>query len=374
MINIRDISVKTSYRVDDVILLLKDVTGMIKEQPAKEREVAIQNGKHYCEMMPLEELPTVEYYRLYNMALDRYAIETAKAVKILSEKIVIAHGSNKPIVLVSLARAGLPIGVLVKRYIQYKCDLEVAHYGISIIRGKGIDHNAMKFLLDSYEPEQLQFIDGWTGKGAILGTLKEELRNYKGVSQDLGVLADPAGICNLYGTREDFLIASSLLNSIVNGLISRTILRDDLIGAADLHGAVYYEKFKDADETYNFIEAIERCMDYSDVYEKDLLSSSVQKSGFAEAQRIASEFGIDDITMVKPSIGECTRVLLRRVPWKILVKDLNDDEHIGHIKRLAKEKGVEVVEYPLHNYRAVGLIKNKSNIEEQKNGKSSVAY
>ena len=75
-------------------------------------------------------------------------------------------------------------------------------------------------------------------------------------------------------------------------------------------------------------------------------------------KEIAKEFGISDINLIKPSIGEATRVLLRRVPWKVLVKSLDDNEHLGHLYQLAKEKGVEVVEYPLKNYRACGLIQN----------------
>lgn len=374
MVEVKDTSVKTSYRVDDVILLLKDVTGRIEAQSTEERERAIQSGRHYCEMLPKEECPTKEYFELYNMALNKYAKETANAVKILSERIVKAYEDRVErseekgeIVLVSLARAGLPVGILVKHYIQnkYGNKFNVMHYGISIIRGKGIDHNAMSFLLKLYKPEQLQFIDGWTGKGAILDTLKTELmdKRYKGVSQDLAVLADPAGICELCGTREDFLIASSCLNSTVSGLISRTILRDDLIGDKDFHGAVYNEEFKNIDESYNLIHKIEEYIDYSDVsMEIKERCPLEEESGFIEAQDIANKFGITDITKVKPSIGECTRVLLRRVPWKVLVHDINDDEHIGHIKRLAQEKGVEVIEYPLHRYKAVGIVKDKSDI------------
>ena len=75
-------------------------------------------------------------------------------------------------------------------------------------------------------------------------------------------------------------------------------------------------------------------------------------------KEIAAAFGIADINLVKPSIGEATRVLLRRVPWKLLVKSLDDEAHLGHLYQLAKEKGVEVVVWPLENYLACGLIKN----------------
>ena len=77
-----------------------------------------------------------------------------------------------------MARAGIPIGILVKRYIRYKYSIDVPHYSISIIRGRGIDDNAMKFLLGKYRPEQLLFVDGWIGKGAILNELKKDIEAY----------------------------------------------------------------------------------------------------------------------------------------------------------------------------------------------------
>ena len=56
-------------------------------------------------------------------------------------------------------------------------------------------------------------------------------------------------------------------------------------------------------------------------------------------------------------IGEATRVLLRRLPWKLLVHSTADEARLGHLYQLAKEKGVEVVSYPLRNYLACGLIR-----------------
>jgi hypothetical protein len=77
----------------------------------------------------------------------------------------------------------------------------------------------------------------------------------------------------------------------------------------------------------------------------------------ALTKEIAKHFGIPDINLVKPSIGEATRVLLRRIPWKILVHSLNDDKNLAHIYRLAAEKGVAIEEYPLKNYKACGIIR-----------------
>ena len=38
---------RSSYRDEDVTLLLKDITGMVQPQPTEEREKLIQAGKHY---------------------------------------------------------------------------------------------------------------------------------------------------------------------------------------------------------------------------------------------------------------------------------------------------------------------------------------
>ena len=76
-----------------------------------------------------------------------------------------------------------------------------------------------------------------------------------------------------------------------------------------------------------------------------------------EVRRISEAFGISDVNLIKPGIGEATRVLLRRVPWKVLVRSLDDDAHLGHLYQLAREKNVPLEVWPLRGYRACGLIK-----------------
>ena len=77
-----------------------------------------------------------------------------------------------------------------------------------------------------------------------------------------------------------------------------------------------------------------------------------------EVRKIADEYGIDDINLIKPGIGETTRVLLRRVPWKVLVcEKYKDDRELAHIIRLAKEKGVPVEYHDLVHYKTCGIIK-----------------
>lgn len=347
---------RSTYLDEDVVLLLKDITGLVKPQPTKERERLIQAGKHYSEMLPIEYVPTEEYMRVYKEALQQYAKETAQAVGRLADKIIAQKG--REVVLVSLARAGIPIGILVKRYIKKKYQLNLPHFSISIIRGRGIDQNAMKYLLGRYAPRQLLFVDGWIGKGAILNELKKDIAVYEGVSSDIAVIADPANVTQLCGTHDDILIPSSCLNCTVSGLISRTFLRDDIIGEDDFHGAVFYEELKESDLSYEFIHTIENEFDMN-VQPQDYV---IFGKGVEEVRKIAEHFGINDINLIKPGIGEATRVLLRRVPWKVLIDErYKEDAQLGHLIRLAQEKKVPIEYYPLKHYKCCGIIKKMAD-------------
>ena len=310
----------SSYNKNDVTLLLKDISGLVTPLPTKEREKLIQSGVHYCEMLPLEYKPTPQYMEAYQFALEAYAKTTADATCQVAEKIK-AHLSGDEIVLVSLARAGIPVGILIKRYLEKKYKKPVFHYSISIIRDRGIDENAIDYILKRHKPDSVCFVDGWIGKGAIQRELTAALSNYPELDSTLAVLSDPADITELCGTHEDILIPSSCLNSTISGLISRTFLRSDLIGPEDFHGAAYYSELASED--------------------------------------IAKHYDIDNINFVKPGIGEATRVLIRRVPWKLLIRTgEKDNPKLAHLLQLAKEKQVPVEEYPLQNYIACGIIKN----------------
>ncbi len=370
---------RSSYSEKDVILLLKDITGLVKPQATKEREKLIQSGRHYCEMLPIEYVPTDRYMEIYKEALKVYAKPVAQAVGRLSDKIMESRGAD--VVLVSLARAGIPIGILIKRYLKFKYDLDVPHYSISIIRDRGIDHNAMRFLLKNYRAGQLLFVDGWVGKGAILRELGKAVGAYEGVSSEIAVASDPANVTELCGTHEDILIPSSCLNCTVSGLVSRTFLRSDIIGENDFHGAVYYEELQDADLSYGFIEAIEKEFTLSPAsrereqdgcrrdtgdfsfMDTDSLEISVNSRGIDEVREIAARYQVEDINFIKPGIGEATRVLLRRVPWKILIDErYKDSRELSHLVRLACEKQVPVEYYPLRHYKCCGIIKKLGDV------------
>ncbi|UHA74799.1 cysteine protease StiP family protein [Paenibacillus sp. 481] len=356
-----------SYRPEEVTFLLKDLSQLALEQGTEDREEAIQSGTHYSEMLPIEYEPSPEYIQLFHRALESSASKVALAVAVVAEKIVRRKGLNT--VLVSLARAGTPVGVLIKRYILQKYGVELPHYSISIIRGKGIDENALVYIVRRHPESALQFVDGWTGKGAIRKVLIDGCQQFNamyGTSLDdeLAVLADPGHCTPIFGTREDFLIPSACLNATVSGLISRTVLRDDLIGPHDFHGAKFYKEWADSDKTNLFVDTVAAYFTQVSAQAQSEVSNDDQSSqasvvtwqGMKSIEQIQQQYAIKNINLIKPGVGETTRVLLRRVPWKILVDRL-DNPHLQHILLLAEERNVPIEQFEGMTYSCCGLIK-----------------
>lgn len=347
--------VTSSYSPDDVTILLQDLKGKVPVLDTKEREKLNQSGIHYSEMLPVEYIPSAEYLKVYENALKSQGKQTAQAVINLAHKILSVK-PTKNIVLVSLARAGTPVGILLKRYLSKYCNCNVTHYTISIIRGKGIDIAAMNYILSKHNAKDIVFVDGWVGKGAINRALAEAVAklNVEDLSPELAVLSDPAYETKLCGTRDDFLIPSACLNSTVSGLISRTVKLKDMTDD-EYHGAIYYAENKEYDLSNAFLDEIEDYFPY-------LNNENNIFKGIDEVKLIASKFNIHDINKIKPGVGETIRVLLRRVPEVVLIKPNANPQFIEPIIRLAKEKNVPLKEYPLIGYNTCGIIKDISDL------------
>ena len=353
---------KSSYPESDVMILLKDISGQVTPLPTSERERLIQSGTHYCEMLPIEYEPSEKYLQAYQFALSTFSKATAEATMSLAEKLYEKKGDS--LVIISLARAGIPIGILVKRYLKMKYHVDIPHYSISIIRGRGIDINAMNFILSLHRPSDLQFVDGWIGKGAILGQLREALKAFPLVDSELGVVSDPANLTELCGTHDDILIPSSCLNATITGLISRTFLRADIISANDFHGAAFYSDLACKDLSNSYLDTIESFFSIH-CQTNNTKCSPNAITGAKIAAAIKDSYQIGDINFVKPGIGETTRVLLRRIPWKIIVNPLHmESKELKHIFQLAEEKNIpiEPSSVNLFNYKVCGLIKSLSDV------------
>ncbi|NUW04226.1 phosphoribosyltransferase [Streptomyces sp. CAI 127] len=356
----------SSYAPEDVGWLLQDLSDTELEAPTEEREEAIQSGgAHYAESLPVEYQPSAEYQALFSAALETSAARIARAVGTVTETVLAERGPRP--VLVSLARAGTPVGVLMRRWARHRHGLDLPHYAISIVRGRGIDATALRWLAAHHDPADVVFVDGWTGKGAITRELAAAITDFEasggpaGFDPEIAVLADPGGCVRTYGTREDFLIPSACLNSTVSGLISRTVLRADLVGPNDFHGGKFYRELAESDVSVRFLDTIAARFDevagQVEDEAKELLAADRAPTweGWAAVERISEEYGIHDVNLVKPGVGETTRVLLRRVPWKILAKR-GAGADLTHIRLLAEQRGVPVEEVDDLPYSCVGLI------------------
>lgn len=361
----------SSYAPQDVGWLLQDLSDVELEAPTEEREEAIQaGGAHYAESLPVEYQPSPQYQELYRSALTVSAARIARAVGTVTETVLAElplrrgrrgrYPQSSP-VLVSLARAGTPVGVLMRRWAAARHGLDLPHYAVSIVRGRGIDANALRWLAAHHDPADVVFVDGWTGKGAITRELGEALAAFPGFHPGIVVLADPGSCVDTYGTREDFLIPSACLNSTVSGLVSRTVLRSDLVGPDDFHGAKFYRDLAAADVSNAFVDTVaahfDAVADAVSAEVKELLAADRTPTweGWAAVERISEEYGIHDVNLVKPGVGETTRVLLRRVPWKILAQR-GAGADLDHVRLLAEQRGVPVEEVDGLPYTCVGLI------------------
>ncbi|MFG2811922.1 phosphoribosyltransferase [Streptomyces sp. NPDC048410] len=356
----------SSYAPDEVGWLLQDLSAVSLEAPTEEREEAVQSGgAHYAESLPVEYQPSERYQALFHAALDTSADRIARAVGVVTETVLTERGGTP--VLVSLARAGTPVGVLMRRWAEQRYGVQLPHYAVSIVRGRGIDANALRWLAAHHDPRDVVFVDGWTGKGAITRELADAIEEFEraegvtGFDPEIAVLADPGSCVRTYGTRDDFLIPSACLNSTVSGLISRTVLRADLVGPDDFHGAKFYRELADADVSVAFLDTVSarfpEVRDEVDAAVKELLAEdrSPTWEGWRAVERISEEYGIHDVNLVKPGVGETTRVLLRRVPWKILAK-AGAGADLDHVRLLAEQRGVPVEEVDDLPYTCVGLI------------------
>ncbi|MCQ8830516.1 phosphoribosyltransferase [Streptomyces samsunensis] len=350
----------SSYAPEEVGWLLQDFSHVTLEAPTEEREEAIQSGgAHYAESLPVEYQPNERYQELFRAALDASAARIARAVGAVTE-LVLAERSPRP-VLVSLARAGTPVGVLMRRWARHAHGLDLPHYAISIVRGRGIDTAALRWLADHHDPSDVVFVDGWTGKGAITRELSDAVAPYPDFDPRIAVLADPGRCVDTYGTRDDFLVPSACLNSTVSGLISRTVLRADLVGPNDFHGAKYYRELAGSDVSGHFLDTVSAR--FTEVAEAAVADAGRLAAtdrtptweGWAAVERISQEYGIHDVNLVKPGVGETTRVLLRRVPWKILAQR-GAGADLDHVRLLAEQRGVPVEEIDGLPYTCVGLI------------------
>lgn len=78
-----------------------------------------------------------------------------------------------------------------------------------------------------------------------------------------------------------------------------------------------------------------------------------------DVKQLQQIYGIKDINLIKPGIGESTRVLLRRVPDVVIINETDKaSKDLQPIYRLCKEKQIPIQYGHLEHYKVCGIIKN----------------
>ena len=368
-----------SYLPAEVTLLLDIVSAdSVNDISPTQKEALIQSGqRHYSDMLTLEKPPSATHEALYNQALaagkQRMANDVTSLAFSLHQLFHACVSASQPLILVSLVRAGLPIGVLLQKALSdasVSYALASQHYGVSIIRDRGLDPVALQYILQQHPHSPIVFVDGWTGKGAIYGELQRSLAQITDKQQQaqlfhqgdgvipLVTLADPAGVAWLSASEDDWLMPASLLNSTVSGLISRTLYREPSDG---LHQAVYYDKLQLWDRSGEFIQTIDALRQQTPLptpLTGKLLPTFTTQSVIED---LAARFAISNRNRIKPTIAEATRAILRRDPEYVLVNEMADGQDTALLRHLCEEKNIQLIaDASIAPYQAVTIIKNRS--------------
>lgn len=348
-----------SYDPIDVTLLLRTLD--IEPTPVDVKESDIQSGRrHYAQMVSYEPEPEPAYLGIYEAAMTRNLERMARDTLALAA--ALRRSIGETVTLVSLVRAGCPIGVLLRRALA-RAGVDVVHYGVSIVRGIGIDRMAMAHILSERPASSIAFIDGWTGKGAIAGQLAASLTgDLSRVVPRLAVLADPAGCAQLAASRDDWLIPSGIMGAVVSGLVSRTVVDEAAMRGEAMHGCRLWNHLREHDRSRDYVDTIDAMMVSLGNLTPDVAPASAAVTAAARSRRavdgILARSGVDDVNRVKPGIAEATRAVLRRVPEHVFVRDIGDGD-VAALVHLAEAASVPVIEDRelCGPYRAVTVIR-----------------
>lgn len=349
----------STYPRTDVEWLVTDLSAVPLERPVEERESAARTGHHYSESLPVEYVPSARYAAAADLAAGVASRDTALAVGVVAERVLATVGRRA--VLLSLARAGVPAGIWIRRWTRTMHGHDLPHLAISVIHDVGVDTAALEYVLDRYDADRLVLVDGWTGKGTIADTLAESMpRTLRGAHRPpLAVLADPARRADIAGSREDLLVPTACYNATSAGLVSRTVLPPGMIPHDRPHGAKFYAQRAVQDRSAELIAGVEGWFaQVADVARAAAAAPQVPPEPGWAAERLTDlrrRVDIGERAQLKAGVGEATRALLRRLTACVLVREA-DDPLLAHLRVLAEERGVPVRVVDTMDWRAVAVV------------------
>lgn len=350
-----------SYSSADCIFLLNPVD--FEELSVSEKDLRIrQKVSHYSETLTKETAPSAETMVLHSEAIARNGAKLAQACVSLAAAMHTQLGNK--IAVVSLARAGTPIGVVVSRILRER-GVACPHFSISVVRDKGADLAALKYIWDALGPEYaVAFVDGWTGKGVISGEIANSVHIFNkqtgaNFPDKIWVVSDLGGSAGWSADYNDWLIPSCMLNSTISGLVSRTLVLSDH-KPGTFHSCKYLGHLAGIDVSNEFVDTIFNltkgltpvplALAQGKHCNKQLMQETLR--------RLMQIADVSDKNWVKLGIGEATRVLLRRVPELLWLRNIVDADTV-HLVELATLRGVPIQVDASLEFKAAALIKSK---------------
>ena len=338
-----------SYASDEVSFLMRRMR--LATTALEEREKLIQSGqRHYSEMIGPEDAPTRDRLKLFRQSLASNGLRMARDLSVLAAGMA-ASAVNGELTIVSIARAGTPIGVLLwHRLREITPHLRLKHYSISVIRDRGVDFAALRWIMARHSPASLRFVDGWTGKGTIADELRVSIAAWPEAPSDLDsglwVPLDVCGAATFAASKVDYLIPSTLLGGTLSGLVSRSVLPSGEEGGDAFHGCVPLDSLRRYDLSRWFIGEIGALMATLPNPEPPPNASAGpprREETLRCLELMLARHQLSDRNRIKLGIGETVRVLLRRLPHTIWLSGRANPTDAGLIRRLAALRNVPVM-------------------------------
>lgn len=288
--------------------------------------------------MPEEWSMPTGYFPVAYRCVPLYAEQTAHLVANLAH--AIHHKVHVEYVFVSIVRAALPTGILLKRYLKKYFNADVPHYAVSL--ENGLDHVAMQYIFNKHPNAKIIFVDGWCGKGTVKKKLEASCPWFR---PQLALLVDYLGVADWCGTHNDVSVCYAPLNAVATGLIGRPVPSD----STQFDYSKYLEELQG---------------DVSEVILDEVEKHFSADGRVVESFPIRVAFGETNFPLDRLNVGinEVYRALLRRELETVYVACYHDFQ-ARQIIELARVRGipVEVRQLP-YCVRALSVAKGESDV------------
>ena len=356
-----DHMVRSTLPEEECVCLLKDLTGQLEPVSFEEKLRYLESGGKSYDIICRDDIRTEEELAYIRQLINVHAPVVARKTAILSEKLYFCK-EKKP-VLVSLARGGIPYGVLCGRYLRKYYRYCAPHYVVSLVRGVGFDENALEYILKRHEDKDIVFIDGWTGSGYLTDQLKLYVNKFNSdhgihIVPEMAVVADLAEVCRLNGTTEDIFLPSSCLNAEVSGLISSICINKKFIGVKDFHGCILMGEMKASDLSVYYADTVSAAFQKAEpACEMELRKGAEKNVSLYKNARgaIIEQLGLAPDAKVRLGIGESFRALFRQ-PLACLVVNDDNDPDVRYLIEFAVAKKIKIVQADFGKYKGAAVL------------------